>query len=129
VSVSGGAPEELLPPDYSYTHSIPFGSFDDLALNFTFNGAEIAGSPITVPVNPSSAIYLGATVAILLLVLFVGNILYKIISRRGFDARAEKAVSVDAKLRKILNNKIRVQNVFMGIEVSVAAHSERVCRV
>ncbi|GMI18950.1 hypothetical protein TeGR_g15277, partial [Tetraparma gracilis] len=90
VSVSGGAPEELLPPDYSYTHPIQFGSFDDLSLNFTLNGAEIAGSPITVPVNPSSAIYLGATVATLLLVLFVGNILYKIISRRKAGLRQQR---------------------------------------
>jgi hypothetical protein len=127
VSVSGGTPQELLPPDFSYTHSIPFGSFDNLSLKFTLNGVEIADSPVTVSVKPTTAIILGATITTCLLMLFVGIIVYKKISRLGFDASAEKVESVDAKLMKILTTKMRLQNMYMGIEVSTLSRSLHLC--
>ncbi|GMI22371.1 hypothetical protein TeGR_g11890 [Tetraparma gracilis] len=114
VSVSGGAPEELLPPDYSYTHSIPFGSFDDLALNFTLDGAEIAGSPIIVSVNPSSAIYLGATVTTLLLVLFTNY--RKII--HGDDP--ELAAALDAAGGVLTKESIKIRHQLIVLDLAVA---------
>lgn len=65
-----------------------------------------------------SAIYLSIVVGSVVAVLAIGKIVYGILSKQEFDASAEKLVSVDEKLKKILDNKIWLQNVFMGIEVT-----------
>jgi hypothetical protein len=119
VSMNGADPEELLPPDYSWTYPIPLLSSADVHLNITLNGEEIANSPVVVSVKPTTAIYVGGMSAALLFFMAVSAwTTYRKISSKGFDTKAEKAVSVDQKLRKILNMKMWLQNVYMGIEVS-----------
>ncbi|GMI34345.1 hypothetical protein TeGR_g3155, partial [Tetraparma gracilis] len=119
VSVSGGPPQNLYPPDFSYKHSIPFMSNTDIRLNFTLNGVEIADSPIVVSVTPTTAIYVGGMSAVILVFMVISAwTTYTRIIKAGFDTSAEKIVSVDQKLRKILNTKMRMQNVYMGIELT-----------
>jgi hypothetical protein len=123
VSVSGGPPQNFYPPDFSYKHSIPFMSNTDIRLNFTLNGVEIADSPIVVSVTPTTAIYVGGMSAVILVFMVISAwTTYTRIIKAGFDTSAEKIVSVDQKLRKILNTKMRLQNVYMGIEVSTLPH-------
>jgi hypothetical protein len=129
VSVSGGTPQELLPlTEFSYMHPIPFMSNADIELSFTLNGVEIADSPIVVSVTPTTAIYVGGMSAVILGFMVISAwTTYKRIIKTGFDTMAEKTVSVDQKLMKILTTKMRVQNMYMGIEVSTLSRSLHLC--
>jgi hypothetical protein len=122
VSINDGAPQRLLPPEYRVTYPIPLFSSSNLRLNFTLDGEEIANSPVTVSIMPLNAIYGGIlVVAVLALMAVIARSTYTRISSQGFDTSAEKAVSVDKKLRQILDNKIRLQNMYMSIEVITPA--------
>jgi hypothetical protein len=102
--------------EFTHKHPVFVLSASDIELSFTLDGEEIAGSPVIVKVFPTSAINfaIGLGVALLILGVF-GN---KVGSMVAFDTSAEKIVTVDEKLRKILDTKIRSQNMFIGIEVS-----------
>ncbi|GMI30323.1 hypothetical protein TeGR_g14635 [Tetraparma gracilis] len=54
VTINDEPPTPLPPPAYASSYEIPAGSTETLTLSFTYNGEEIANSPVTVEVAPES---------------------------------------------------------------------------
>jgi hypothetical protein len=126
VTIDGGDPTPLLSPSFSYTHKIPEGFSGTLKLDFTLNGTSIANSPVTLDVAPDNTVlYMGIICGVFLFVFGVSNWLYAKFGKRGINAKKEKEVSVDVKLRKILDNKIRMQDTMLLIEVRKKAGGRR----
>ncbi|GMI34086.1 hypothetical protein TeGR_g2229 [Tetraparma gracilis] len=70
---------------------------------------------------PTTAINFAIVAGVVLILLGVSKVLYSFFSMKSYDTGAEKRVTVDAKLRGILNSKIRSQNFFMVVEFLDAA--------
>jgi hypothetical protein len=97
VRVNGGEPELLQPPAYSFLLPIATGSFDDIHLNFTLNGEEIANSPVTLSVTAHSLIYLFGFLSVaLVLVVLLFRQLYIRISQQGCEFRWSSPHTVPA---------------------------------
>ncbi|GMI29339.1 hypothetical protein TeGR_g10913 [Tetraparma gracilis] len=54
VTINDEPPTPLPPPAYASSYEIPAGSTETLTLSFTYNGEEIANSPVTVEIAPVS---------------------------------------------------------------------------
>ncbi|GMI27027.1 hypothetical protein TeGR_g3261 [Tetraparma gracilis] len=115
VAMNGGDLIPLLPPSFSYTHTIPQGFSGSLLLSFTLDGTPIANSPVTVDVAPDWTVVIvgsaGAVVILLVVFIFTRK------SSKRFVSPEEQVVSLDEKTRKEFSYRISVQRVWMVYEI------------
>jgi hypothetical protein len=122
---------DLVGPRYSHTVTVPEGLEATLTINFSLDGVQI-GEPVEITVAPPlpdhTVTYMGIIFGVFLLVFGVSNWLYSKFGKRGINAKKEKEVAVDVKLRKILDSKIHAQDTMSLIEVRALAsqHHHRI---
>ncbi|GMI53207.1 hypothetical protein TeGR_g7560, partial [Tetraparma gracilis] len=110
-------------PRYSHTVTVPEGLEATLTISFSLDGTQI-GEPVKILVAPpppdNTVLYMGIIFGGILVVFGVSNWLYSKFGKRGINAEKEKEVSVDVKLRKILDSKIYAQDTMTLIEVKAS---------
>jgi hypothetical protein len=115
---------DLKGPRYSHAVIVPEGLAATITISFSLDGVKI-GEPVKIKVAPAppdnTVLYMGIIFGGILVVFGVSNWLYSKFGKRGINAEKEKEVSVDVKLRKILNSKIHLQDTMTLIEVRVLA--------
>jgi cytochrome bd-type quinol oxidase subunit 2 len=84
------------------------------------DGVSIVNSPVTVTVSVSpdnTVLIMGIVFGVIIFAVGVFFWLYSKFGKRGINAGKEREVSVDVKLRKILDSKIHAQDTMTLIEV------------
>ena len=116
-----GETHDLSAPGFSYTHTVPADYEGDIELAFTLDSVPINNSLVAISVSPPAApadtmtmwIVFGCTLPLILL----ANYFYNKHGNKKIEVNAERQVSVDEKLRKLLDNRIRMQNGMVLIEI------------
>ncbi|GMI29719.1 hypothetical protein TeGR_g7215 [Tetraparma gracilis] len=94
-----------------------------MTISFSLDGVQI-GEPVEIIVAPlppdNTVLFMGIIFGGIIVVFGVSNWLYSKFGKRGINAKKEKEVSVDVKLRKILDSKIHAQDTMTLIEVKAS---------
>jgi hypothetical protein len=122
VAINGDDPLPLLPPSFSHTHVIPKWYSSSLLLSFTYNGIDIANSPVTVNIQPDyTLIYMAIAGAILLVFAVVFTLVMQRRASQEMELEAEMKLTPDEALVKQCNSKVKAQRGWLGFELFDAA--------
>jgi len=116
-----GETHYLSAPEFSYTHTIPADYKGDIELAFTLDSVPIKNSLVAISFSPPAApadtmatwIVFGCALPLILL----ANYFFNKNAHKMIEVNAERQISVDEKLRKLLYNKVRTQNGMILIEI------------
>jgi hypothetical protein len=109
--------QPLVGPSYLHTMTIPASLAATLTISFSLAGVQI-GEPVEIDVAPDNTVlYMGIVFGVLVFAVGMFFWLYSKFGKRGIKAGKEREVSVDVKLRKILDNKIHMQDSMTLLEV------------
>jgi len=132
VAINGGDPILLLPPSFSYTHTIPQGFSGSLLLSFTLDGTPIANSPVTIDVAPDWTImYVGVGSSILLLLGLAAFAQYRRISMSKVMRIQSNLLGIERSQSRMKqeNAQLEAEQEELEEEVRLKKHSEEELKV